>query len=312
MSTRIPVPPPPKKRRNDDFKEEDTQATAQRPKALEVLPPSNNWWERAVDQFNGNEGAGYAISFVLHIILLAMLSIPILHSLETDDGFTTLMENSANEEQVILDAPLDTLIAMPEEKSSQDQVQQALLDPILNSDYNFLPQPKLDNQTTVESDGDGTGSGGEAGGGRVAEPENAIKAGSFSVWPWPILAGKVNGQIRHGDPGGFPKVRQDYSIVIRVKTPKTKKFVRLSDFEGTVIGTDGYRQIIPDDAYYFRANGELVKARPTHRLPVIDGTAEILIRVPGASFAEVKDTIKVHSRIIDEEQEIALIFQARE
>jgi hypothetical protein len=78
-----------------------------------------------------------------------------------------------------------------------------------------------------------------------------------------------------------------------------------------VVGTDGYRQKIPEDAWYFNTRGELVRARTGRQLPVINGTAELLIRVPGAATALVKDSIKVYSRTLDEEQTIELVFQPR-
>ncbi len=311
MPTRSPVREPIVKRQHDVSEGREPRRGRFRPKAFEVLTEEQTFWQKTVDQFNGNEGAGYAISFVVHAVLLVLLAIPVFNSFEADEGFTTLIDNPAND-QVTFDAPLDTLIASPEEASSSEKFETKLFDPTSSYDQS-IPQLKVATDTSVKSDGDGTGADGTFGGGRIAEPENAIKVGSFSVWPWPILSGRrpLNGEIRHGTPGEAPKARQDYSIVIRIKVPDNKKFVRLSDYSGSVVGTDGYTQEIPRDAFYFRANGQLVKARASHRMPVIDGTAEILIRVPGAAFSEIKDTIKVYSRILDEEQKIELVFQAR-
>lgn len=311
MSTHSPVREPLVERQHDVSRDQEPRRGRFRPKSFEVLPEEQTWWQRAVDQFNGNEGAGYAISFLVHAVLLVLLAIPVFNSFEGDEGFTTLVDNPADD-QVTFDAPLDTLVASPEEASSSEKFETKLFDPT-SSYQQSIPQLQVDTDMSVKKEGDGTGADGTFGGGRIAEPENAIKVGSFSVWPWPILSGRrpLNGEIRHGTPGEAPKARQDYSIVIRIKVPENKKFVRLSDYSGSVVGTDGYTQKIPDDAYYFRASGQLVKARANHRMPVIDGTAEILIKVPGAAFAEIKDTIKVYSRILDEEQEIELTFQAR-
>lgn len=294
-------------------------ASAVRPSAVdleegegELSGMSGSLIDRFFHIFNGDEGAAFAISFVVHIVLLMLLAIPIVKSFEDDPGFTTLVENST-EEEVIYDAPLDTLLAQPEEASAEATSKVDILDS--RSPYMAaVPEFRVADQNAVKSDGDGSGNGndGDLGGGRIAEPDSAIKAGSFSVWPWPILPGKIGGAIRHGTPGSSPKVRQSYSIVIRLKVPKEKKFVRTSDFSGSVVGTDGYTQKIPDNAFFFTPSGELVKARTGLRMPVIDGTAEILVEVPGASIPNVKDTIRVYSRILDEEQEIELVFQARE
>lgn len=290
-----------------------SRAPSMEPKRSEVMAEivqEKSLWQVICDQFNGNEGAGLAISFVVHLILLMVLAVPVLDSFENEEGFTTLVDN-AMDEHVIFDAPLDTLVAMPETSSAQDALEAKIFDPT-SAYQEFIPELKVDQQTALAGEGDGTGNDGELGGGRVAEPENAVRAGNFSVWNWPIFPGRIAGQPRFGTPGESPKIYQSYFIVIRIKAPKEKKFVRLSDFSGSVVGTDGYRQKIPDDAYFFRANGDLMKARSNMRMPVIDGTAELLIKVPGASYAEVKDTIRVYSRIIDEEQEIELVFQSSE
>ena len=311
MSTQSSVREPVVKRRLDVNKGRGPRQGRFRPKAFEVLPEEKTFWQKTVDQFNGNEGAGYAISFVVHVILLILLMIPVFNSLQGEEGFTTLVDNPVQDE-VLFDAPLDTLVASPEASSSEEKYETKLFDPTSNYER-AIPQLNVSTDTSVKSEGNGTGADGTIGGGRTAEPKNAIKVGSFSVWPWPILSGRVpgKGKIRHGIPGEFPKVRQSYHIVIRIKVPENKKFVRLSDYSGSVVGTDGYTKEIPDDASYFRASGQLVKARPNSRMPVIDGTAEILIFVPGAGFKDVRDTIKVYSRILDEEQTIELVFQAR-
>lgn len=310
MAIHSPVRPPAIQRRSEMGLDFGEQSPAKRSAPFEVLPVEQPWWQQAVAQMQGNEGAGYAISFVAHLVLLMLLAIPIINSIDPEEGFTTLVEN-ATEEHVVFDAPLDTLVAMPEESTAEETSLVELFDPI-STYQETIPQLKVDAPTALKGEGAGTGSDGNFGGGRITEPENAVRAGNFSVWPWPILPGKIGGQIRHGTPGDFPKVRQSYSIVIRVKVPQEKKYVRLSDFTGTVVGTDGYTQKIPEDAYFFRENGELIKAKANTRMPVIGGTAEILVQVPGAGFAEVKDTIRVYSRIVEEEQEIELIFKARE
>lgn len=309
MATSQQIRPVSTKRRPDVTKGRSVKSSSPSTTQPPVLEEKPGWWQQTVDQFNGNEGAGYAISFVVHIVVLMILAIPVIRSYENEEGFTTLVDN-ATDEQVIYDAPLDTIVATPEAASSAEKLETKLFDPT-SSLQEFIPQLKVAETTSIKGEGDGTGSGGALGGGRVAEPENAVRAGNFSVWNWPILPGKINGKLRYGKPGDSPKVRQSYFIVIRVKVPKEKTFVRLADFSGGVVGTDGYRQKIPDDAYFFRSNGELMKARSNMRMPVLDGTAEILIEVPGAGFADVKDTITVYSRILGEEQVIDLTFKSR-
>lgn len=310
-----PVSPPSaiRRERRRTMRDECSASTQQEQplSALHLLSKRPSFRDRVQDVFHGDEGAGLAISFVVHAVILCLLAIPVVNSLQPEPGLTTLVQNATHEDDVIFDAPLDTLMAMPEAQSSETKFETKLFEPASQKTA-FIPQLSVDLNTSIEGQQNGSGNNGEFGGGRTAEPENAVKVGNFSVWCWPILASGIDGKTVHGTPGEFPKVRQDYSIVIRIKVPDYKTYARISDFSGRVVGTDGYTQRIPDDAYFFRLNGDLIKARPSYKIPVVDGTVEILIRVPGASFAEVRDTIRVYSRILDEEQEIELVFQSRE
>lgn len=236
------------------------------------------------------------------------MAIPIVPRLVEDNSFTTLVEN-ATDEDVPLSAPIDTLSIEPEAPAAANQFASQLLDPF-SQDRRLVPVLDTANNHSEDSNAEDDGVGNAGEGSRIPEPENAVKVGNFSVWNWPINGSMIGPDIQHGVPGEAPKVGQHYSIVIRVKVPEDRTYVRLAEFSGSVIGTDGYEQKIPDDAWYYRRSGELVKARYTHRIPVIDGTAEIMIRVPGALRRAVKDTIHVRSRTIDEEETIELVFQS--
>ena len=267
-------------------------------------------WDSLTSEFRGSQGMGYAISFLIHLFVLALLAIPIVRHLQNDDGFTTIIEN-ASDEDVRFDSLVDLSSSDEAPPEGIDDLLAEVFDP-LAQDQRLIPDLSIDRKSRTESDSNEDGETGEGGGSRIAEPENAIKVGSFSVWYWPIEGTEpLTGEIKHGIPGAAPRVGQKYSIVIRFKVPGNKQFVRLNEYSGSVVGTDGYTQKIPEDAYFYRVSGDLVKARPSHRIPVIDGTAEILIRVPGALYANVKDSIRVHSRTLDEEQTVELTFKAR-
>ena len=267
-------------------------------------------WEQVTTQITGDEGAGVAFSLLIHAIVLALMAIPIINELEIEEEFTTLVDNAADDDMQF-NAPIDTSSPVPDPAQASDQLQAQLLDP-LATDKKLIPEIADANASSLDNDSNGTGASDNAQGARIAEPKNAIKAGNFSVWYWPIIGTMQGTEIKHGIPGDAPRVRQHYSIVIRIKVPANRTFVRLNDFSGNVVGTDGYTQKIPDDAWFTRRNGEMVKARPSHRIPVIDGTAEIMIRVPGALYAQVRDTIDVRSRTLDDEQKVELIFEARD
>lgn len=305
--TSAPVSPPPRRPRDDG----QGSREGSKPKALEVLPLAEPWHVCVWKQLNGNEGAGLALSFVIHALLLALLAIPVIRHLQNDTGFTTVVQE-ASDDLMVFDAPVDTQIPLPAvESAGGEEWQSRLLDPITEQ-APVIPDLQLSDSNSTAGQAVAASTGNDAGGIRIADPKTAIKAGNFSVWTWPIVAAPARGRTVHGKPGDAPKALQDYHIVIRVKMPEGKRTVSLSDFSGMVVGTDGYRQKIPEDAWYFTSNGDLVRARTGRNLPVINGTAELLIRVPGAASAFIKDAIRVHSRTLNEEQTVELVFQSRD
>jgi hypothetical protein len=136
----------------------------------------------------------------------------------------------------------------------------------------------------LEGDGDGDGGGGEGGTGRglgaignVRVPDSAITKGSFTVWTEPE----------------DPLPRQRYNIVIQVKVPKSVKQFRLRDLTGDVRGTDGYYKQI--------------KYGATDKKGVKDGIVQLQIAIPGA-VQLIKDTIRIKSDMLKEEQTIEIVF----
>jgi len=132
----------------------------------------------------------------------------------------------------------------------------------------------------VGANGTGNGTGGSGSGrgmGLVAVPSGAITKGSFTVWTDP----------RDPEPG------QAYDIVIQVKLPKSITSYKLRDLTGTVQGTDKYYKEIRFSA--------------TDRKPVKDGVVQVRVPIPGAAV-RVRDTIKIHSTILKEEQTIEIVF----
>lgn len=306
-----PTTPPPIKRRRIHSEIRGEGPPPRSPEPAGTVPQDPPLYEVFWEQLNGNEGAGYALSFVVHAVFLAILAIPVIRHLQPETGFTTIVQ-SESEDHVVFDAPIDTHIPLPAvENAGGDELQSQLLDPFTD-EAQVVPELKLADTSSILGNAEAGGDGQDGGGIRIAEPKNAIRAGNFSVWPWPIQAYRLRGQVVHGKPGASPKALQDYSIVIRVRVPRTMKTISLHDFSGMVVGTDGYRQKIPEDAWFFDTRGNLIRARTGRKIPVINGTAELLIRVPGAASAEVKDSITVRSRTLDEEQKIELIFQSRD
>ncbi|WP_139228627.1 hypothetical protein [Planctomicrobium piriforme] len=287
------------------------------------------FWVKFWERLNGEDGAAYLLSFVFHLVLLAVLAIPVIQSMQREAEVTTIISGDGNEAELgTIGDPINTGLDLATiEPVVGDDMGKPVLDNIqaeIASTTDINPDEMLALKGAAAATAPGAGQGEPGAGGgkkgtngtgnspRVAEPGNAIRAGSFSVWPWPIAGKDVKGNILHGDPGSPPRVFQDYHIVIRLKVPRERKSVNLSDFSGDVLGTDKYYQKIPQDAWFFTTGGELVRARTGKAIPVVDGTAELLIRVPGAGSPRVRDTITVYSRVIDEEQKIELVFIAGE
>jgi hypothetical protein len=261
---------------------------------------------------NGEEGAAYGLSFAVHMLLIALLAIPVFRAVQETEDFTTVVQ-AATDNSVAIDQSFDTEVALasPLAASGGSELQTNLLD-TMSSTMMSLPEINPGDLPSIPGKEGKPGFGGEGVSGiRIAEPRNAVRAGNFSVWPWPISGNDVKGQVLHGLPGEAPKVFQDYHIVIRLRVPKGRRTVNLSDFSGEVVGSDQYYQKIPQDAWFFNANGDLIRARTGRALPVIDGTAELLIRVPGAGTPAIRDSITVYSRLLDEEQKIELTFRDR-
>lgn len=265
-------------------------------------------WRALLSRINGEEGASYLMSLVVHLVLLCLLAlIPAIGLTALPQSLTTILGGGDDHGGVgnAIDTALSSPMAAGDPLDAQWLAQQTGGENAL-SDFNPAALAVMR---------PGGGAGGEFGDGvsgiRIPNPENAVRVGSFTVWAWPIAGKDLKGTILHDTPGGAPRANQDYHVVIRVRVPANTRSVKLSDFRGSIEGTDGYRQKIPDAAYYYNAKGELVSVRSGRNLPVVDGTVELLIEVPGAKTALIEDTIKVVSEILNEEQEIKLTFQPR-
>ena len=178
----------------------------------------------------------------------------------------------------------------------------------------LVPQPLDPTQVAVDpipsgpsSVGiDGTSSGAAAGGDRfkLPSPTNAVRRGAFAAWTIPIA-----GPGEEVVPGQAPRVNQPYHIVIEIALPNTYRVYPLSDFYGRVIGTDGFKQEIPKrKTFYYNRRGQLVVASPVTRVPVRDGTVQLLVEVDGSSIPATQDTITLRSRRLREEEQLVLTF----
>lgn len=108
--------------------------------------------------------------------------------------------------------------------------------------------------------------------------EGAIQKGSFTVWTEPQ----------------DPKPFQDYSIFIQVALPPNTVNYSLTDLKGYLTGTDEYTQEF----------GGTIKPRD---FQTTSDSALVEVRVPG-SYSHVRDTIDVTSKLLNETQQIEIVF----
>jgi hypothetical protein len=124
----------------------------------------------------------------------------------------------------------------------------------------------------------------------------AVTKGSFTAWTEPSQ----------------PAPGQNYLIIIQIRLPDDVSRYRLSDLGGEIRGTDRYRQSIPFDKDKPMASGVstadgLRPVRQSESVSVVDNKVQLAIRVPGASRL-VRDTIRIRSKRLREEQELILVF----
>jgi hypothetical protein len=156
--------------------------------------------------------------------------------------------------------------------------------------------------------GDGTGGAGGGGGLFPGLPKNAVQKGSFAAWITPQGIDNVHRRFRPvGEPGESPQQGEVYHITIRIRLPNDRVTYSISDLSGEVVGTDKYRQRIPDRAYIRDKEGNLVRPSRVSTIKVKNHIAEIIFEVPGADEF-VEDTIQVESTLLKESQTLTLKF----
>lgn len=117
-----------------------------------------------------------------------------------------------------------------------------------------------------------------------------------------------------------PRPGQVYQIVIEIRLPDDVKKYKVSDLSGRVIGSDKFEMTLPRDTLnkglYSRGvpapgypieGGKLKEITNSSSINVTDNRVQIVVSVPGGARL-VKDTIKIRSRRLKEEQELVLVF----
>ncbi len=272
--------------------------------------PPKTWMER----LRGPEGVSFTISVIVHLVLGIILAIPMMDGAFREDSiFTTIRDAEENSDSMAIGAIIEAPELMMEKSMTADE----LLAPPVNESAPYLPIPE--NAKTADSaaspgdqDGDSTADlAGAVGGYLLQEPDNAVKAGRFAAFSRPITRNAIgNIEAEYGEPGDPPIAGQNYFIVIQIRVGEQRKTYPVGDLVGNVVGTDGYRQQFPKFVYYLDEEGKPQKINRSKPIRVINGVVQLLMEVPGAA-AEVRDNIYLKSKMLKEEQNLQLIFQAQ-
>lgn len=110
-------------------------------------------------------------------------------------------------------------------------------------------------------------------------PPRAVSEGSFSVWTEPSA----------------PEAGEPYRIIVQIRLPPGMEQYDVSDLQGVVVGSDGYRKPIPG---YLKG-----------RLPVQDGYARLVIPIVSAD-EHVRDTVLIKSKRLKESQKLLIAFES--
>jgi hypothetical protein len=260
-----------------------------------------------VSRVTGDEASGLLTSLLFHAALLLALATTVVRQVRPGVPIATVLFSRDRSPGPVEFALIDTTIQRPPGESDPPPGPPRIPLPAINAAESLkelFPEP---------AEGGAAGSGASIGSappaGALPEiPDNAVQAGSFTAWWIP----KVE---RYGEkvvPGQLPRVGQEYQIVVQIRVPEGRRSFRVEDLSGEIVGTDGYRQNIPDRAWSLDEKGELTRVAGRPLLRVIDGYAQIVFKVQGAGKAGVRDTIRIRSRMLSEEQTLVLVFQPRE
>lgn len=255
------------------------------------------------------EGWACVVSLAIHFVLIGSLSLAMFQKESGVSAYTLVSRNVAPAENLPIDAVLSperdgvgpsvefespgsvtasataNLLAQGGSTSGLSSVEPGEYSPVsLDSPIEIdRPRDLLVGIGEGLRDGVGSGKGRGRSTGNLDEGYSmpgggkVVTKGRFSAWTVPA----------------DPRPRQSYLIVIQVEWPKTKDRrtlqARRFDLSGTIIGTDTYFQSIEQTGHFVpRAN-------------------QVVVPVPGGE-QNVRDVIRVYSKLLNESQELAIRF----
>jgi len=238
----------------------------------------------------------YGMSLILHLFGLGIMSVWYVYDeIISEATIVTVLPSSELDDldfEEVFDAKMD---AVQQNESAPSVLSQLV--PTQKDSDRFIPQDV--NTGFAQKDGAGDNlADGFSDSFKFRMPSNgkAIVKGSFAAWTVP----------------DDPRAGQDYKIIIQIKVPKRLRRYRVTDLSGQVVGTDGFRHIVPYDkkrpnATKTERGGSLTTVTTRSYLPIKNGVAQLIIDIPGAAKL-VEDTIKIKSRALKETQDLKIVF----
>ncbi len=237
----------------------------------------------------------HLVAWICALILLPLFGFDWLELIQTPQEPIVA---SLGDEDIVDELPRFEMVGSVdvEVEKPQSSVQQ-LSQHLQQSDSAWLQSMNDDlvNASSTDSDGEGDDGGGILL--KIPEQGFAVTKGSFTAFTIPAT----------------PAPMKPYRIVIEVRLPGDVSKYRVSDLKGEVIGTDGYKQLLPYDkntpsaSRAPAANGKETVINSSSSIDVINNRVQIIIVVPGARNL-VKDRIKIRSKRLREDQELTLTF----
>lgn len=279
-------------------------------------PPTESNVQSWSEWYRGPDGSSFTISFVVHAVFLALLAIPIHQSLmkEAEEApLIMVVDGDA------LGGPMGDIIEEPlviSQKAKGSKEFDITQFDGQAAENNLEANALLSDTAGTAGSEDGNSSAdvaGAVGGYLLRAPGNAVRAGKFTAFAQPIISHGFGDNSREelGKPGDSPGHKQDYYIVIHIKVGSVRKTYPISDLVGSIIGTDGYRQTVPQGMFVLNPSGTPEPLKADKRIKVTRGVVQLLVRVPGGESG-VRDQIALKSKILKEEQKLQLVFQNKQ
>lgn len=252
------------------------------------IEPYSRWFKRVVVR---NRWLTWFTTFYIHWVVLLLLAAIIVHGPENTADLLLSAAFSVEEEPST--APFEVTVPVPDPEPAPESAEEAIATEEAVSELDEEPL-EINDDVLKELVPEGAKAADQSQAAETSEqkdvppaaamtqhvdmsPATAVRQGSFSVWTEPP-------NPRPGDP---------YRIIIQVRLPEKTTRYAVTDLEGVVVGSDGYRKPIPGFA-----RGEL---------PVVDGYARFAVPIVSAD-SQVRDTVYIRSRLLRETQKLLIEF----